>query len=92
MTKVGRQAIDNLCSPALTLLPLHDVSTDLPVQQDEFAVYGGCRPNLRCLNAAFQFGQKAIVVRREDAIRHCRALARSRELSLPNRSLTAREA
>lgn len=49
--QVRRRSLDHLRTPALLLLPLQDVPADLPMQEDEFAVYRERRPDLRLLSA-----------------------------------------
>jgi hypothetical protein len=44
--KVGGELVDDLRPPAEPVLPLEDVPTDRPVEEDELAVHGE-----RCLNA-----------------------------------------
>jgi hypothetical protein len=56
--KIGGEAIDNLCAPALSFLIGQNLMSDLPVMPDKLGVGGESRSDLRGANALFNPGKK----------------------------------
>lgn len=70
VTQIAREALYDLCAPALRLLPGEDVAPDLPVEQREFAIDGQRRANLRLSYALFQAAQEIVVALWCEIARH----------------------
>jgi len=68
--EVGRQAIDHFGAPAFPFLPIEDITTDLPVQQDQVPVDRQRCMELRSLNPSLQVGQKLCVTVGSEWFRH----------------------
>jgi len=50
--------IDQLRAPAFPFLPIEDVATDLPIEQNQFPVHRQGSANLCSPNPVLQFGKK----------------------------------
>ena len=59
-----RQPVNDLGAPAFQLLPLQDITADLPVEQHQLAVDGQRGPGSGGADAGFQVVQKGIVAGR----------------------------
>jgi hypothetical protein len=57
-----REPVDNARAPALFLLPVKNVSTDLPVKCNQFAIRAGYRALPRALDALLEFGEPVAIV------------------------------
>jgi hypothetical protein len=60
--QVPGKLIDNLRTPALSLLTFQDVAADLPIQQDQLAIDGKHSPLLDVLDVLLDTGQPGGVI------------------------------
>lgn len=60
--EVAREAVDNARAPALFLLAVKNVATDLPVKRNQFAIRAGDRALPGPLDALLEFGKLVSIV------------------------------
>jgi hypothetical protein len=58
------KSVNDFCPPPFSLLTLHDVSADAPVQQNELAVHRKSGPQLSRSNPLLEVLEKSFVVRK----------------------------